>query len=59
LCIYQFPPKLIPPETEIKEKLITKHKINGHQLSWGYEDGPWKGPGPPLLAASDFIKRIF
>jgi ABC-type multidrug transport system ATPase subunit len=22
--------------------------------SWGYEDGPWKGPGPPLLAVADF-----
>ena len=22
--------------------------------SWGYEDGPWKGPGPPLLGAADF-----
>ena len=21
---------------------------------WGYEDGPWKGPGPPLLGAADF-----
>jgi hypothetical protein len=23
--------------------------------SWGYEDGPWKGPGPPLLVAADFL----
>jgi len=28
--------------------------ISDHQQSWGYEDGPWKGPGPPLLAAADF-----
>jgi hypothetical protein len=21
---------------------------------WGYEDGPWKEPGPPLLGAADF-----
>jgi len=27
--------------------------ISGHQQSWGYEDGPWKGPGPPLLVAAD------
>ena len=24
------------------------------EQSWGYEDGPWKGPGPPLLGAADF-----
>ena len=23
------------------------------EQSWGYEDGPWKGPGPPLLGAAD------
>ncbi|MBW2492790.1 MAG: hypothetical protein JRE65_16750 [Deltaproteobacteria bacterium] len=22
--------------------------------SWGYEDDPWKGPGPPLLVGADF-----
>jgi len=27
--------------------------ISGHQQSSGY-DGPWKGPGLPLLAAADF-----
>jgi hypothetical protein len=21
---------------------------------WGYEDGPWKGPRPPLLGDADF-----
>jgi len=31
--------------------------ISGHQQSWGYEDGPWKGPGPPLLVAADFLKK--
>jgi hypothetical protein len=29
-------------------------QISDHQQSWGYEDGPWKGPGPPLLVAADF-----
>ena len=29
-------------------------KISDHQQSWGYEDGPWKGPGPPLLVVADF-----
>ena len=29
-------------------------EISDHQQSWGYEDGPWKGPGPPLLGAADF-----
>jgi hypothetical protein len=28
-------------------------KTSDHQQSWGYEDGPWKGPGPPLLVAAD------
>jgi hypothetical protein len=28
--------------------------ISDHQQSWGYEDGPWKGPGPPLLGVADF-----
>ncbi len=37
---------------------ITARQISGHQQSWGYEDGPWKGPGPPLLVAADFLKRI-
>ena len=26
--------------------------------SWGYEDGPWKGPGPPLLGAADCLSSI-
>ena len=29
--------------------------ISDHQQSRGYEDGPWKGPGPPLLVAADLI----
>jgi hypothetical protein len=28
--------------------------ISDHQQNWGYEDGPWKGPGPLLLVAADF-----
>jgi len=28
-------------------------QISDHQQSWGYEDGPWKGPGPPLLVVAD------
>jgi len=31
-----------------------RDKISDHQQSWGYEDGPWKRPGPPLLVAADF-----
>jgi len=31
-------------------------QISDHQQSWVYEDGPWKGPGPPLLVAADFKK---
>jgi len=29
-------------------------QISDHQQSWGYEEGPWKGPGPPLLMVADF-----
>ena len=31
--------------------------ISDHQQSWGYEDGPWKGPGPALLMAADLIHK--
>jgi hypothetical protein len=33
-------------------------EISDHLQSWGYEDGPWKGPGPPLLVAADFINSV-
>jgi hypothetical protein len=39
--------------------LCLKIKISDHQQSWGYEDGPWKGPGPPLLVVADFFKKNF
>ena len=34
-------------------------QISDQQHSWGYEDGPWKGPGPPLLVAADFFYLCF
>jgi len=36
---------------------MMKTEISDHQQSWGYEDGPWKGPGPPLLVAADLIHK--
>jgi hypothetical protein len=39
-------------------KMSKYHKKSATTRSWGYEDGPWKGPGPPLLVAADFLKRI-
>ena len=36
---------------------LFSYKISGHQQSRGYEDGPWKGPGPPLLVAADLIHK--
>ena len=36
-----------------------KPAISDHQQSWAYEDGPWKGPGPPLLVAADFQKEMW
>ena len=33
---------------------VREQEISDHQQSWGYEDGPWKGPGPSLLVAADF-----
>jgi hypothetical protein len=32
-------------------------EISDHQQSWGYEEGPWKGPGPPLLMVADSIHK--
>jgi hypothetical protein len=36
-------------------------KISDNQarVSWGYEDGPWKSPEPPLLVAANFLKEFF
>jgi len=34
-------------------------QISDHQQSWGYEDGPWKGPGPPLLVAADLLNFFY
>jgi len=33
--------------------------ISDHQQSCGYEDGPWKRPGPPLLVAADYFNFFF
>jgi len=33
-------------------------QISDHQQSWGYDDGPWKGPKPSLLVAADFLKFL-
>jgi hypothetical protein len=30
-------------------------QISDHQQSWGYADGTWKGPRPPLLVVADFL----
>ena len=45
-------PKPAGEHLDLKPK--QKLTISDHQQSWGYEDGPWKGPGPPLLVAADF-----
>ena len=42
---------------EIVDISVANVKISDHQRSWGYEDGPWKGPGPPLLVAADLIHK--
>jgi len=35
--------------------MVEKEKvISDQQQSWGFEDGPWKGPGPSLLVTADF-----
>jgi len=43
--------RLNPAFSQLK---LQPFKISDHQQSWGYEDDPWKGPGPPLLVAADF-----
>jgi len=32
-------------------------KISDPQQSWGYKEGPWKGPGTPLQVATDSIHK--
>jgi hypothetical protein len=39
------------------KKCVKYSKISDHQQSWGYEDGPWKGPKPSLLVAADLIHK--
>jgi hypothetical protein len=34
--------------------MINGLAISDHRQSWGYEDGPWKGPGSPLRVVADF-----
>ena len=41
---------------ELQTRVIDA-KISDHQQSWGYEDGPWKEPGPSLLVAADLIHK--
>jgi len=33
---------------------LLQQPTSDYRQSWGNEDGPWKGPGPPLLVAADF-----
>jgi hypothetical protein len=59
MIVFQFIPNLPANHQNTSiEKKIVKIKINSGKSattsSWGYEDGPWKGPGPPLLVAADF-----
>ena len=35
----------------IWEEIGRATHMSDHQQSWGFEDGPWKGPEPPLLVA--------
>ena len=35
------------PSKKLKCAAARYKKISDHQQSWGYEDGPWKGAGPP------------
>ena len=41
---------------ETSSNNIIKVEISDHQQSWGYEEGPWKGPGRghPLLVIADW-----
>ena len=38
-------------------------RISDHQQSWRYEDGPWKGPGPPcglpLIFKKNFLSLFY
>jgi hypothetical protein len=40
-------------------ELLSLSKLSDRQQSWGYDDGPWKGPEPPLLVAADsFLLKV-
>jgi len=39
--------------TRFMRDTIFRDQSAATTTSWGYEDGPWKGPGPPLLGATD------
>jgi hypothetical protein len=38
--------------------MIPAGQISDHHQSWGYEDGPWKGPRPALLVPLIFNANI-
>jgi hypothetical protein len=38
-------------------RMISAFSICDHQQSWGDDDGPWKGTGPPLLGDADLIHK--
>jgi hypothetical protein len=42
----------------LTRQILDFQSISDHQQSWGYEDGPWKWPGPPLLVAADLSQFI-
>ena len=46
-----------PGLCEIQVEHLRALSTSDHQQSWCY-DGPWKGPGPPLLVAADFYADL-
>ena len=40
-----------------RAQAVVDKLISDHQQSWGYEDGPWKGPELLLLVAADLIHK--
>jgi len=48
---------ILTESSKLKAKSISLELLrisSDPQQGWGYEDGPWKGPGPSLPVTTDF-----
>jgi hypothetical protein len=59
-------PEMKPASSEAKKRNESYYILQSHDFrlfnlrppaSWGDDDGPWKGTGPPLLGDADLIHK--